>query len=244
MGEGSLAAVSRRLEPTVFLAMISPLTVGLVVGAGALTRLVTGSWLAAIVVGLLAWIARVVLASTIAKRVRGLERRIDPFALREPWRFFVRDALNARQRFADALASADDGPLRQRLDEIRADLDQAVTVTWDVARRGQQLTDARRRIDVGALDRTLSSTDPADPRHTAAAAQKASHDRLRAREEQTRERLEVLDARLDETIVRAGELATRTGGSLEIDELAGQITGMVDELDSLRIALDEVGNDE
>ena len=138
MGEGSLAAVSRRLEPTVFLAMISPLTVGLVVGAGALTRLVTGSWLAAIVVGLLAWIARVVLASTIAKRVRGLERRIDPFALREPWRFFVRDALNARQRFADALASADDGPLRQRLDEIRADLDQAVTVTWDVARRGQQ----------------------------------------------------------------------------------------------------------
>ena len=44
--------------------------------------------------------------------------------------------------------------------------------------------------------------------------------------------------------MRAGELATRTGGSLEIDELAGQITGMVDELDSLRIALDEVGNDE
>ncbi|MEZ5243947.1 MAG: hypothetical protein R2707_02535 [Acidimicrobiales bacterium] len=235
--------MSRRLEPTVFLAMISPMTVGLVVGAGAVARLATGSWPAAVLVGALTWVARVLLSSTIAKRVRGLERRIDPFALREPWRFFVRDALNARQRFADALAGAEAGPLRERLREIEAELDQAVTVTWDVAQRGQQLTDARRRIDVTELERTLSTTSADDPRHTAASAQKASHDRLRAREDQTRERLEILDARLDETIVRAGELATRTGGSLELDELAGQITGMVDELDSLRIALDEVGND-
>jgi hypothetical protein len=243
VGTGSLAAVSRRLEPTVFLAMISPITVGLVVGAGAVARLTTGSWFAAVLFGVVIWIARVLLSSKIAARVQGLERRIDPFALREPWRFFVRDALNARQRFAEALDGADAGPLRERLLEIEAQLDHAVTVTWDVARRGQQLTDARRRIDVAALERTLSSTSADDPRYSAASAQKASHDRLRAREEQTRERLEIIDARLDETIVRAGELATRTGGSLELDELAGRITGMVDELDTLRIALDEVGND-
>jgi len=239
----SLAAVSRRLEPTVFLAMISPITVGLVVGAAALTRLLTGSWLAAIAVGALTWVLRVLISARIARRVSGLARRIDPFALREPWRFFVRDALNARSRFGEALADADDGPLRVRLLEIEANLDHAVDVTWDVAQRGQQLTDARRRIDVADLNRTLDSTEPDDPRHTAALAQKASHDRLRTREDKTRERLEILDARLDETIVRAGELATRTGGAIELDELAGQVTDMVDELDSLRIALDEVGND-
>jgi len=220
----------------VFLAMISPITVGLVVGAAALTRLLTGSWLAAIAVGALTWVLRVLISARIA-------RRIDPFALREPWRFFVRDALNARSRFGEALADADDGPLRVRLLEIEANLDHAVDVTWDVAQRGQQLTDARRRIDVADLNRTLDSTEPDDPRHTAALAQKASHDRLRTREDKTRERLEILDARLDETIVRAGELATRTGGAIELDELAGQVTDMVDELDSLRIALDEVGND-
>jgi hypothetical protein len=235
--------VSRRLEPTVFLAMISPITVGLVVGAGAVARLLTGSWIVAVLVGSLTWVARVALATRIAKRVRGLERRIDPFALREPWRFFVRDALNARQRFAEALAEAERGPLRERLLEIEANLDQAVSVTWEVSQRGQQLTDARRRIDTSDLDRKLSSTTDGDPRHAAAAAQKASHDRLRVREDETRERLEVLDARLDETIVRAGELATRTGGAIELDQLAGQLTGMVDELDSLRIALDEIEND-
>ena len=208
-----------------------------------MARILSGSWFVAVLVGVLTWVGRVLLATRIAKRVQSLERRIDPFALREPWRFFVRDALSARQRFADALADADGGPLRERLLEIEANLDHAVTVTWDVAQRGQQLTDARRRIDVSALDRTISSTDDGDPRRTAAAAQKASHERLRTREDETRERLEILDARLDETIVRASELATRTGGAIELDELAGQVTGMVDELDSLRIALDEVGND-
>jgi hypothetical protein len=223
--------------------MISPITVGLVVGAGAVAQLITGSWPVAVLVGVLTWIARVLIASRIAKRVRGLEHRIDPFALREPWRFFVRDALNARQRFRDAVADADSGPLRDRLLEIEANLEHAVAVTWDVARRGQQLTDARRRIDVAALERTMAATPPDDPRHAAAAAQKESHDRLRVREDETRERLEILDARTNETVVRVGELATRTGGGTELEELAGQVTDMVDELDSLRIALDEVGND-
>jgi hypothetical protein len=243
VGRASLAAVSRRLEPTVFLAMISPITVGLVVGAGAAARLLSDSWAVVIVLGILTWLGRVVIAVVIARRVRGLTPRIDPFALREPWRFFVRDALSARQRFGQAVGDAEHGPLRDRLLQIEAELEQAVTVTWDVAQRGQQLTDARRRIDLPTLERTLEASPADDPRHISAAAQHASHERLRFREDQTRERLEILDARLDETISRAGELATRTGGVIELEELAGQVTGMVDELDSLRIALDEVGND-
>ena len=234
--------MSRRLEPTVLFSMISPITVLLVVGAAVIGALAFG-WFGAVVFGLVTWIGRVAFSQLFSRRVRDLAPRIDPFALREPWRFFVRDALSVQRRFAEALADADDGPLRARLVEIEGRLDRAVTVTWDVARRGQQLTDARNRIDLRKIERTLGSTDEGDPRHTAAVAQRDSHDRLRRREDDTRERLEVIDARLDETITRVGELATRTGGTIEIEQLSGQVGGMVDELDSLRIALDEVGND-
>lgn len=224
--------------------MISPITVGLLVGTIALVRILSGSWVIAIVFAILVWIVRVFVATRIAKRVNSLPARIDPFALREPWRFFVRDALSARQRFDEAVADADEGPLRDRLVEIQARMEHAVDVTWDVAQRGQQLTDARRRIDISALERTIESTPADDPRHRAAAAQAQSHARLAEREDNAKVRLEVLDAQLDETIARAGELATRTGGSTAVEALAEQVNGMVDELDSLRIALDEIGNDE
>lgn len=235
--------MSRRLEPTVLLTTISPITVGLVVAAVALGRMVSGSWAVAVALGAVAWAGRIAFARVMARRIGGLEPRVDPFALREPWRFFVRDALSAQRRFKDALADADEGPLRTRLLEVEGQLTHAVDVTWDVAQRGQQLTDARNRIRVAKHDRTLATTEPGDPRHTAARAQRESHDRLQRRENDTRDRLEVINARLEETITRVGELATRTGGTIELEQLAGQVGGMVDELDSLRIALDEVGND-
>ncbi|MDW3218060.1 MAG: hypothetical protein R8F63_05550 [Acidimicrobiales bacterium] len=235
--------MSRRLEPTVLLTTISPITVGLVVAAVAGGRLLSGSWVVAAALGVATWVGRVAAARVVARRIGGLVPRVDPFALREPWRFFVRDALSAQRQFADALAAAEDGPLRTRLLDVEGQLTHAVDVTWDVAQRGQQLTDARNRVKVAKLDRTLASTDSGDPRHSAAQAQKDSYQRLRRREDDTRERLEVIAARLEETITRVGELATRTGGTIEIEQLAGQVGGMVDELDSLRIALDEVGND-
>ncbi|MEZ5165767.1 MAG: hypothetical protein R2695_04485 [Acidimicrobiales bacterium] len=166
-----------------------------------------------------------------------------PLALREPWRFYVRDALSARTRFAEAIADAEDGPLRERLREIEQRLSRAVDITWDVARRGQQLTDARRGVDLAAVDAILASTPVTDPRHGSALAQRQSHDRMEAREADARRRLDVLAAQVDSGITRAAELATRSGGTTEVDELAGQVGSMVDELDSLRIALDEVGDE-
>lgn len=235
--------MSRRLEPSVLFTLISPTTLVLAVAVGALVGALTGAWLPAVVAGLVVAAGRVVLSQAITRRTGSLDARIDPFALREPWRFFVRDALSAQRRLNEALGAAEPGPLRVRLEEIEGRLSHAVAVTWDVARRGQQLTDARNRINVAKLDRTLAATEPADPRHAAARAQKESHARLRAREDDTRARLEIIDARLEETITRVGELATRTGGAIEIDRLGEQVDGMVDELDTLRIALDEVGND-
>lgn len=234
--------MSRRPEPSVLFTMIAPTTVLIVALAAVIGALAFGGP-GAIVLGVVALIGRVTFSQLFRRRAKALGPRIDPFALREPWRFFVRDALTVQRRFAEALADADDGPLRARLLEIEGRLGRAVDVTWDVAQRGQQLTDARNRIDLRKIERTLAATDASDPRHAAARAQRESHDRLRQREDDARERLEVIDARLDETITRVGELATRTGGTIEIEQLAGQVDGMVVELDSLRIALDEVGND-
>ena len=104
--------MARRLEPTVLLAAISPITVALVAGAVALTLLLSGSLIAAIVVGIAVYVLRVLVSRLIASRVAALPRRIDPFALREPWRFFVRDAIRAQTRFTDALTDTEPGPLR------------------------------------------------------------------------------------------------------------------------------------
>ncbi len=107
--------MARRLEPTVLLAAISPITVALVAGAVALTLLQSGSLIAAIVIGIAVYVLRVLASRLIAARIAALPRRIDPFALREPWRFFVRDAIRARTRFTDALTDTEPGPLRDRL---------------------------------------------------------------------------------------------------------------------------------
>jgi len=224
--------------------MISPLTVGLVVASVALVGVVSGSWILAAAAGIITWVARVALSVMVARRVRDLSPRIDPFALREPWRFFVKNALSARKSFAEALARADDGPLRERLIEIEMQMQHAVSVTWNVAQKGQQLTDARRRIDLASVERVIASAaDGDDPRRAAAIAQRESHTRLTLREDEAKTQLMVLDARFDETIVRVAELATRTGDVIEIEALADEVNDMVDGLDSLRVALDEIGYD-
>ena len=223
--------------------MISPLTVGLVVASVALAAIVTDSWILATVAGVTTWVARVALSLMVARRVRDLSPRIDPFALREPWRFFVKNALSAHKSFAEALTRADDGPLQERLIEIEVQMQHAVTVTWNVAQKGQQLTDARRRIDLAAVERMIATTDDDDPRLAAAIAQLESHTRLTFREDEAKTQLAVLDARFDEAIVRVAELATRTGLVIEIEALADEVNDMVDGLDSLRVALDEIGYD-
>lgn len=232
--------MARRLEPTVFLAAVSPITVALVVASALLMRLVTGSWAAAVAIGVVVWVIRVLVSRQVAKRIAALPRRIDPFALREPWRFYVRDAIQARNRFADALEGAKAGPLRDRLLEIGESLNTGVEQAWEAAQRGQQLTDARRAIDGPRLQRELDGLDADDPRRSGLEAQIASHDRISEREERTRAELEKLDVRLDEAVARATELGTRAGTDAELDEVASSIGEVVRDLEALRLGLDDV----
>jgi len=233
--------MTRRLEPTVFLAMVSPITVAMVAGAVALVVLLTGSWVGAIAAGVALWSARVFVSRRFARRIAGLPRRIDPFALREPWRFFVRDAIQARNRFADALQDASAGPLRDRLLEIGESLNRGVEQCWESALRGQQLTDARRSIDADRLRRELAALPADDARYGSIEAQLASHRRLADRETATREELERLEVRLDEAVVRAAELGTRAGAIDDLESVGQTIGEVVLELEALRLGLDDVG---
>ena len=232
--------MARRVAPTVFLAGISPVTVALVAGVVALILLTTGSIVAATTVGALTWALRVFVSTRVAKRIAALPRRIDPFALREPWRFFVRDAVSARNRFADALEVADDGPLRQRLLEIGDSLNHGVEQCWVAAQKGQELSDARRKIHADRLRRELAQLPAGDARRSGLEAQLSSHNRLAGREEQTRVELERLDVRLDESVARAIELGTRTDGVEQLDAIEASITGVVNALEALRLGLDDV----
>ncbi|MGB1506549.1 MAG: hypothetical protein ACPHDT_13805 [Acidimicrobiales bacterium] len=232
--------MARRLEPTVFLAMVSPFTVALVAASIAAILFVGGPWYVAVAVAVAVWLTRVVVARTVARRVAALPPRIDPFALREPWRFFVRDALQARARFAEALAHTPEGPLRTRLFEIGDALTASVEHCWEAARTGQRLSDARRRIDAERLERDLASLPVGDTRIGSIDAQLASHTRLTIREASVRDELERIEFRLEEAVVRAEELSTRAGTLGDVEHVGAAIRDVVHELEALRLGLDDV----
>ena len=113
---------------------------------------------------------------------------------------------------------------------------------WNLvaAQKGQELSDARRKIPADRLRRELDQLPPGDDRRSGLEAQLSSHDRLAGREEQTRVELERLDVRLDESVAQAIELGTRTDGVEQLDAIEASITGVVNALEALRLGLDDV----
>ncbi|HEX5365300.1 MAG TPA: hypothetical protein VFW63_01380 [Acidimicrobiales bacterium] len=195
------------------------------------------------VAGVAVWAANVLRLLPRSPR----RERIDPFTVPEPWRRPVQDALRARARFAATVDRAPTGPLRDRLREIADRVDDAVDQAWSVAKRGETLAEARRAIDVAALDRQvddLRSAPPEDARAAsvlqAVAAQRATADRLDRVVSAARSELEVLHARLDEAVARTVELTARA--RVDATGLAGvgsDVDAVVAEMEALRLALDE-----
>src|SRR6187455_661762 len=92
----------RFFTPPVANAMVSPSGI-LLAGGGVAVGIVAGlPILAAAAVGGAAWVARV--AFSIPRNPRS--DRIDPFALQDPWRSFVRDAQQSATRFSSAVRQA------------------------------------------------------------------------------------------------------------------------------------------
>lgn len=245
-------------------AILSPLGI-LAAGAGTTVGILANLPVAAAVaLGVAAWGGRVAMA---VPRASG-RPRIDPFTLNDPWRRFVQKALQARARFDEAVGNARSGPLRDRLGEIGERVDAAVRECWQIANRGQELADARRQIDAGdaegklaELEAVTGTADPgarANPASPAAAspaaasaaaestaaallAQLATASRLDVTISETRARLQLLDARLNEAAARSIELSVRAGGLAALAGLGADVDSLVGDMEALRQGLEEVG---
>jgi hypothetical protein len=235
----------RFFTPPVARAITSPLGIVLA-GVGASLGILAGLPLAgAAAVGALAWGGRV--AAAIPRDPQ--PDRIDAFTLAEPWRGFVQTAQQSQRRFREAVARAKAGPLRDRLREIGERLDEAVRECWRIACAGDALSDARKQIDSSAIQRQLdqitgelqgSAADSSPEAGTVAAlqAQLASAQRLEATISEARNKLRLLDARLDESVARAVELSVSADEDA-LDTLSADLGGIVGDMEALRQGIDE-----
>jgi hypothetical protein len=199
--------------------------------------------------GLVGYAGRVALA--IPRNDKG--PNIDAFAVKEPWRTFVSDAVKARRRYDDAIDDMPAGPLKERLVEIGGRLDTGLVEVWNIAKRGQVIADARRHLNpdearwemaqLAPPGTTIPPGSTAEQTMASLQAQVAAAERMDKVISDTVDRLRLLDARFDETVTRAVELSVDapsggTGGT-GVGGLGQDVDGMVTEMEALRQALDE-----
>ncbi|HWC09859.1 MAG TPA: hypothetical protein VG455_01415 [Acidimicrobiales bacterium] len=231
--------------PAVARAVTAPSAI-LAAGAGASVAILAGAPLAAaVVVGAACWAGRVALA--VPRRPKA--ERMDPRAVREPWRTYVRKAVSARDRFQRAVADTDPGPLRERLAEMAGRVSVAAAESWRIAKRADALAAAVAELDAPGVRAQLDHVEadlarsPDRPELVATAEalrrQLGSAERLSAVVRDAGDRLRRLDAQLDEAVARALELSLRAGDAGDLDPLGTAVEGVVGELESLRQALEE-----
>src|SRR5207302_6037710 len=120
-------------------AAISPSAV--VLGAaGVGLSLIASLPVAAVVgVGVCGWGLGVAVSAARTSRRRRRRRRreqIDPYAVPDPWRRFVRESLTAETKFNQAVRRHPAGPMRDRLFSVGRRVDDAVRECWRVAQLG------------------------------------------------------------------------------------------------------------
>lgn len=232
-------------------ALVSPSGVGLAAGGAAVGAgaglAVSGAALAvlgAVGLGGAAWLGR---GAAAIPGQRG--EKIDPFALREPWRHFVRDALKAHDTFAQLVKRTPEGPLRDRLADIAERMESGLKESWRIASRGETLVEARRAIDDAAVRAELAQLhagtatgDPAARARLAEALQSQidAADRLDRIIDQTYDQLRLMDARMDNAVTRALEISVSATDSAAYGNLGVEVDGLVDDLEALRQGLEEI----
>ena len=96
--------------------------------------------------------------SVISAMPKGTHRsRIDPFTLSEPWRQFVQGAQRADRNLRETVGGASDGPLKERLGSIVDKLTHGIDEAWMIAKRGDEIDHAVRRIDPTGLRSKLAT---------------------------------------------------------------------------------------
>jgi len=235
----------RARTPAVARAVTAPGTI-LLAGAGASAAILAGVPLAAAaVVAAAVWAGRVALA--VPRKARRVAA--NPAMVREPWRSLVRQAQRAESRFDQVLADTAAGPLKDRLAEVDARVKVGVDECWRVARRGDELAAAVADLDVDDLRAQLRRAEAEAAGHpdrpaladtaTAVREQLASAERLAGVARDAQDRLTRLAAQLNEAAARAVELSLKEPDVATLQPLGSDVEGLVGELESLRVALEE-----
>jgi len=233
--------------PAVARAMFSPSAI--LLGGGAASLLIlAGLWPLAPVAALLGWGARVAVA--IPRKHRST---INPGKLPDPWRTFVLEAGQGAKRFDELVRTLPSGPLRAELTEVAQRVSEAVRECWEIANRGVALDRARTQLGLGQAtneldrlkgERTLREQQSMDlgsidQAINAVQRQLAAGQRVEAAAFEARDRLRVLNAQLDEAVAAVVEMSLRPTADRSAGAIRGQVNGIVDELEALRLALDE-----
>ena len=243
-----LSLRDRFFTPKVARAVTSPSAI-LATGATAALGVVVFSNPLGLLAGLVGYTVRVALA--IPHNPRSTD--IDPFAVGEPWRYFVQDALQAQRRFGESIHSMARGPLRDNLTDIGTRLDTGVDEVWRIAKQGHILAGARSRLTPEEAEHELAALFPPgspapEPGSTVAKTAESLQiqiDTARRMEKVIRDavdQLRLMDARLDEMVSRAVEMSVRSTDSVDPGGLGSDVDGLVTEMEALRQALDETSN--
>lgn len=187
-----------------------------------------------VALGVAAYATMVGLAMPRDRRVR-----IDPFTVQEPWRQFVQGAQGSAIKLQQTIETANDGPLKDRMQAVRDKLEYGLDETWQIARRGHEIDQAIHRLDPTGLKSqldTLQDRPGATEAIESLEAQLASVGRLREQSTRTANRLRLIQTRMDELVGRAAEVSI---GAADTDAYEHDVEDLVVELDGLRLAVEE-----
>ena len=171
---------------------------------------------------------------------------IDPFTLGEPWRQLVQRTQAAGRKLRETVDATADGPLRSTLADLAEQVDRGIDEAWAIARRGDEIDDAVRRLDPTLLRSRLATAErraTAEPGPDADAAvasirrQLDSADRLRQQSEETAASLRLTQTQLDELVARASEIHV---GTVDTDVYRRDVDELVVRLEALHQAVEEL----
>lgn len=210
--------------------------------AGVVASLIGVAWPVAAVIGAAVYAGAV----AVSMPKRPARPQLDPFSVSEPWRQFVQAAQRSKRHLADTVRSAQAGPLRDRLQSIADRLDQAIAESWQIARRGDEIDSAVRRLDPTRLRSRLVSleaqaasgaSEDLEAAINSVQSQMATAERLKALSATTADKMRLSQARLDELVSRAAEVSI---GATDTTEFSDDVDDLVMELEGLRLAVQEI----
>jgi len=244
------AAAKAAVSPSALALAGGGVAVGLVVGLPIVLAAAIGAGL---------WGIRVGVGAAVAAARRNAAHRpepMDPYAVAEPWRTFVREALTADAKFDQAVARCRPGPLRDRLGSVSVRVHDGTRECWRVAHLGAALDAAIASVNREAISaqlRRFQQSRPVAPlgsqspdviraheeTEAALAAQLQAARRMEATIQRTTDRLRVLTAQLNASVAGAVELSLDGVDSGSARQLSGSVDSVVGELEALRRALEE-----